>query len=44
MEFGDYLINEPLVIADGRVAAPTAPGIGATVDEAKLAAYRLDKE
>ncbi len=44
MEFSDYLINEPLVIADGRVAAPTAPGIGATVDEAKLAAYRLDKE
>ena len=44
MEFGDYLITEPLVIADGRVAAPQNPGLGVTLDTDKLNAYRMDKE
>jgi L-alanine-DL-glutamate epimerase-like enolase superfamily enzyme len=44
MEFGDFLITEPLVIADGRVAAPQNPGLGVTLDTDKLDSYRLDKE
>ena len=44
MEFGDFIINEPLVISQGMIVAPTSPGIGATLDEDKLATYRLDKE
>jgi L-alanine-DL-glutamate epimerase-like enolase superfamily enzyme len=42
MDFGDYLINEPLEIHEGRVNAPTRPGLGVTLDEAKLSHYRVD--
>ena len=42
LEFGDTLINETLDIVDGKVAAPTAPGVGASLDEDKLAKYRQD--
>ena len=44
MEFADFLITEPLVIADGRVVAPQNPGLGVTLDTDKLNAYRMDKE
>lgn len=42
LEFSDSLAAEPLEIVDGRVAAPTRPGVGASLDEAKLAKYRTD--
>ena len=36
------LLDEPIVIRDGRFTLPDRPGIGVTVDEVKLAKYRLD--
>ncbi|MEY4039849.1 MAG: hypothetical protein RLZZ52_717 [Actinomycetota bacterium] len=42
LEFGDYLNQEALVIADGKIAAPTTPGLGAKIDESKLSHYRID--
>jgi L-alanine-DL-glutamate epimerase-like enolase superfamily enzyme len=38
----DDLVTEHLVITDGMIAAPTVPGVGVTIDEDKLAHYRLD--
>jgi len=43
LEFADFLITEPLVIQNGQISAPTAPGLGVTLDNNKLAAYRLDR-
>lgn len=42
LEFGDTLINETLDIVEGKVAAPTVAGVGASLDEDKLAKYRQD--
>lgn len=42
LDMGDDLIAEPLTIVDGRLPAPTVPGVGTAVDEDKLARYRLD--
>jgi muconate cycloisomerase len=37
----DDLIVEPIPIVDGRIPAPTAPGLGVTLDEEALARYRV---
>lgn len=42
LDMSDDLIAEPLTIAEGRIRVPQAPGVGTTIDEEKLAAYRLD--
>lgn len=43
LDMGDDLRSEPLIIHDGRIDAPTVPGVGADVDPDKLAAYRTDR-
>jgi muconate cycloisomerase len=35
------IVKTPLPIADGAVALPTGPGLGVTVDEAKVERYRV---
>jgi L-alanine-DL-glutamate epimerase-like enolase superfamily enzyme len=42
LDMSDDLVTEQLVITDGTIMAPTAPGVGVTIDEDKLAHYRLD--
>ncbi len=42
LDMTDGLAVEPLVIADGRIAAPETPGVGVAIDEDKLNRYRLD--
>ncbi|MFC7752131.1 mandelate racemase/muconate lactonizing enzyme family protein [Tsukamurella soli] len=42
LDMSDDLLTEPLRITGGELAAPTAPGIGVTVDPDKLARYRID--
>lgn len=42
LDMGDDLLVEPLTITGGRMAAPTAPGLGLHVDADKLARYRQD--
>jgi len=42
-DLGDDLLAEPVVICDGRIIGPDAPGIGITIDEDKLDHYRLDQ-
>ncbi|MEN9751298.1 MAG: hypothetical protein RLZZ600_345 [Actinomycetota bacterium] len=42
LEFSDSLAAEDLEISNGEVAAPTRPGVGASLDESKLAKYRTD--
>ncbi|MCW3492654.1 mandelate racemase/muconate lactonizing enzyme family protein [Microbacterium sp. SSM24] len=42
LDMADDLIAEPLRISGGRVEAPSVPGVGAGIDEDKLAFYRLD--
>ncbi|RQH02693.1 mandelate racemase/muconate lactonizing enzyme family protein [Natrarchaeobius oligotrophus] len=37
----DDVIEEPLEVVDGSIPVPDAPGLGVTVDEAKLAEYRI---
>jgi L-alanine-DL-glutamate epimerase-like enolase superfamily enzyme len=37
------LLEEPIVIRDGRFTLPDRPGVGVTVDAGRLAKYRLDK-
>ncbi len=39
--YRDDLIAQPLSFADGCVAVPDGPGMGVTVDEAKVAKYRV---
>jgi o-succinylbenzoate synthase len=39
--FADDLLTEPLQIRDGGLVVPDGPGLGATVDEAKLERYRV---
>lgn len=43
LDMSDDLIATPLQIRDGAIAAPTVPGVGVEIDEAKLERYRLDK-
>jgi len=38
----DDVATEPLQLEGGSLAVPDAPGLGVTVDEAKLADYRID--
>jgi L-alanine-DL-glutamate epimerase-like enolase superfamily enzyme len=40
-DLGDDLLAEPIVIRDGRLVPPAAPGLGIEIDEEKLAHYRL---
>ncbi|MGD8201016.1 mandelate racemase/muconate lactonizing enzyme family protein [Ornithinimicrobium sp. W1679] len=42
LDMSDDLLVEPLTITGGRMAAPTAPGLGLHVDADKLARYRQD--
>ena len=42
LDMSDDLLVEPLTITGGRMAAPTAPGLGLHVDPDKLARYRQD--
>jgi L-alanine-DL-glutamate epimerase-like enolase superfamily enzyme len=42
LDLASDLLAEPPRIADGHVAVPTGPGIGATVDEDALQAHRLE--
>jgi L-alanine-DL-glutamate epimerase-like enolase superfamily enzyme len=44
LRLADDLLAEPLVIADGLLRAPDAPGLGVVIDEDKLTHYRLDKD
>lgn len=37
------LLNEAIVIRDGKFRVPDKPGVGVTIDEKKLAGYRLDR-
>ncbi|XVX22162.1 mandelate racemase/muconate lactonizing enzyme family protein [Actinomycetota bacterium] len=43
LDMSDDLLAEPLVIADGTLAALPGPGIGLVIDEDKLAHYRTDR-
>jgi L-alanine-DL-glutamate epimerase-like enolase superfamily enzyme len=40
LDLTDDLLAEPLVIADGRIAVPTVPGVGALIDPDKLERYQ----
>lgn len=42
LEMTDDLIAEQLVIADGMLRVSPRPGVGAVIDQDKLAAYRVD--
>lgn len=42
LDIADDLAVEPLPIRDGMVAVSDLPGVGASLDESKLAAYRVD--
>jgi len=39
----DNIVETPLEVVDGRLEVPTEPGLGVTVDEAKLDACRVDQ-
>jgi L-alanine-DL-glutamate epimerase-like enolase superfamily enzyme len=43
LELADDLLTNPLVIADGRLIATDAPGLGLEIDEGKLNRYRIDR-
>lgn len=43
LDMADDLLAEPLEIRDGRIAVRHVPGVGAAVDEEKLARYRTDR-
>lgn len=42
LDMADDLLAEPLQIRDGRISVRTVPGVGAVIDEDKLAHYRQD--
>lgn len=42
LDMSDDLLAEPLTISQGRLAAPTEPGLGLQIDADKLATYRTD--
>jgi len=37
------LVKEPLIVENGQVCVPTAPGLGVELDEAAATMYRLDR-
>lgn len=43
LDAGDHICEQELHISDGLLHLPAGPGIGLTVDEGKLAAYRVDR-
>ncbi|WP_426990399.1 mandelate racemase/muconate lactonizing enzyme family protein [Pseudarthrobacter sp. Y6] len=43
LDMADDLLSEPIRIRNGRIAVKSAPGVGADIDEDKLARYRQDK-
>lgn len=44
LQLTDDLLTRPLLIADGRLAAPDLPGLGIDIDADKLRHYRIDKD
>ncbi|NMR31296.1 enolase C-terminal domain-like protein [Crystallibacter degradans] len=44
LDMSDDLLAEPLVIKDGKISVRQVPGVGAAIDEAKLAHYRQDNK
>jgi L-Ala-D/L-Glu epimerase len=42
LDMSDDLLAEPIVIRDGAISVRQVPGVGAAIDEAKLAHYRQD--
>lgn len=44
LDMGDDLLAEPLEIKDGQIQVRQVPGVGAFIDEDKLAHYRQDKQ
>jgi L-alanine-DL-glutamate epimerase-like enolase superfamily enzyme len=42
LDMADDLLADPLVIREGRINVPEGPGVGARIDEEKLAFYRVD--
>ncbi|HJX77452.1 mandelate racemase/muconate lactonizing enzyme family protein [Glutamicibacter sp.] len=42
LDMTDDLLADPLVIKDGRISVRSVPGVGAGIDETKLAHYRQD--
>ena len=40
LDMSDDLLADPITIADGRIAVRNVPGVGAEIDEEKLARYR----
>ncbi|MGO2051903.1 enolase C-terminal domain-like protein [Glutamicibacter sp. 287] len=42
LDMTDDLLADPLVITDGRISVRNVPGVGAAIDETKLAHYRQD--
>jgi L-alanine-DL-glutamate epimerase-like enolase superfamily enzyme len=42
-DLADDILAGPIVVRDGRIAAPAAPGLGIEIDEDKLSHYRLDE-
>lgn len=43
LDMSDDLLAEPLEIVDGAIAVRDVPGVGAAIDEEKLAHYRSDR-
>ena len=41
-DLGDDVLATPIVVREGRIAAPDAPGLGIAIDDEKLAHYRRD--
>jgi len=39
----DHVVNQDLLIKDGKLILPEGPGIGLTLDPAKIRKYRVDK-
>ncbi|MDI3329393.1 MAG: enolase C-terminal domain-like protein [Micrococcus sp.] len=42
LDMSDDLLADPITIADGRISVRDAPGVGAEIDDEKLARYRTD--
>jgi L-alanine-DL-glutamate epimerase-like enolase superfamily enzyme len=43
-DLADDILAGEIVVRDGRLAPPDAPGLGIAIDEDKLAHYRLDRD
>ncbi|GAB3518775.1 mandelate racemase/muconate lactonizing enzyme family protein [Arthrobacter monumenti] len=43
LDMSDDLLADPLLIQDGRINAREVPGVGAAIDDEKLARYRQDQ-